>query len=377
MHFEPSEEQKILKKTAEDFLGKECPKDLVRGLVLNGGGYPKNLWHQMAKLGWMGLILPEAYGGSGMTFRDLAILLEVMGYYLCPSPFISTILGGALPILIHGTASQKTEYLPRLAAGEMVLTMAVLEESGVYAAQDIEMSAVRKGDDFVFNGCKLFVPNALDADQILCLTRTGKAIDPAQGLTIFLLSTRTPGLTIKPMKSISHNCQGALVFDNVKIPSQNILGEEGHGWPVVLEALSWAALGQAAEMIGGARAAFDLAKTYAKERIQFDRPIGSFPAIQAYFTDMWILLTGARMLTMKAATNLSKGVIAEGEIAMAKAKAGEAYRTVTTLSHQIFGAIGFCLEHDLHLFHRHAITADHTYGGVEEQHKIIAKAIGL
>lgn len=130
-------------------------------------------------------------------------------------------------------------------------------------------------------------------------------------------------------------------------------------------------------MVGGAQVAFDLAMPYAKERIQFDRPIGSFPAIQSYFTDMWIILTGARMLTMKATTNCGKGVAAQGEIAMAKAKAGEAYRLVTTLSHQIFGAIGFCMEHDLHLFHRQAITAAQTYGGAEEQREIIAGAIGL
>lgn len=378
MNFELSEEQRILKKSAEDFLGKQCPKDMVRELVLSGGGHSQDLWRQMAELGWMGLMLPEEYEGSGLTFQDLAILLEVMGYHLCPSPFIPTVLTGALPILRHGNDSQKKDYLPKVAAGEMVLTMAVLEESGAYDASDMEVSAFREGEAFVLSGLKLFVPDALAADHILCLARTSQQADPEQGLSVFLLPTKqTAGLVIKPMKTISHDSQCALVMDRVKVAASNILGEEGRGWPLVLESMSQAALGRAAEMVGGAQAAFDLAMAYAKERVQFDRPIGTFPAIQAYFTNMWIALRGARMMTMKAATNLSKGMAAGGEIAMAKAKASEAYRMVTTLSHQVFGAIGFCLEHDLHLFHRNAIVADHAYGGSMEQRKQVAKAIGL
>ncbi|MDY6851392.1 MAG: acyl-CoA dehydrogenase family protein, partial [Thermodesulfobacteriota bacterium] len=189
MDYNLTEEQSILKKTAGDFLKKECPKELVRELDESEKGYSPELWSKMAGLGWMGLMLPEQYGGSEFSFLDLTMLIEEMGYNICPGPFISTSILGGQPILTAGTEEQKQEILPKVATGEMILTMALTEPDAGFDAASIKAGAVLDNDEYVINGTKLFVYDANVADYLLCVARTSEESNPEKGVTIFLVKT--------------------------------------------------------------------------------------------------------------------------------------------------------------------------------------------
>lgn len=377
MDYNLTEEQSILKKTAGDFLKKECPKELVRELDENDKGYSPELWSKMAELGWMGLMLPEQYGGSEFSFLDLTILIEEMGYNICPGPFISTSILGGQPILTAGTEEQKQEILPKIATGEMILTLALTEPNAGYDASSIKAGAVLDNDEYVINGTKLFVYDAHVADYLLCVARTSEGSNPEAGATIFLVKTDTPGVTVTLLKTIARDKQCEIVFDNVRVPQKNIIGEVGQGWPVVKDTLEKAMIARCAEMIGGAQAASDLAREYAKERVQFEHPIGSFQAIQHHFANMWITINGSRNLIYKAAWKIAQGLPASRDVAIAKARTGETYREVTTLGHQIFGGIGFTMEHDMHLYHRRSVAGDLSFGNTDYQREEVAKGLGL
>jgi alkylation response protein AidB-like acyl-CoA dehydrogenase len=377
MDFELMEEQRILQKSARDFLAKECPKSLVRELDESPDGHSHELWEKMVGLGWQGLILPEEFGGSQWTFLDLTILFEEMGKGLCPGPYFSTVLLGALPVLQAGTDQQKKELLPLVAAGKTILTMALTEAEGGLEPSGIQTRAEGQGDDFVLNGTKLFVPDAHLADKMLTAARTGEGGPAGEGLTVFLVDSGLDGLSVEPLETIARDRQCEVRFENVRVPASAILGRENQGWPVIARTLEYASIGRAAEMVGQAQAAMDMALAYTKERTQFGRPIGSFQAMQHYMADMWLDVNGARNLVYKAAWKASQGWPVGQEAAMAKAKAGLVCRKTTTVSHRIFGAISFTMEHDLHLYHRRVLCGDMAFGSSEAQLEKVAQGLGL
>lgn len=372
-----SEEQEMLKKSARDFLQKECPKQLVRQLDESDTGYSPDLWKKMAELGWMGLVFPEKYGGSGGSFLDLIVLLEEMGYNIVPGPFFSTVILGGLTILAAGNEVQKKEFLPKIASGKMLLTLALTEPSARYDAASVKTKAVAGNDGYVINGIKLFIPDANVADYILCVARTKDGKDPEDGITIFLVDAKSPGVKCTLLKTLARDKQCEVVFDNVSVPQRNILGELNQGWPVVKETLQKATVAKCAEMVGGAQAALEMAVQYAKERVQFNRPIGSFQAIQHYCANMVTDVDGARFITYKAAWRVSEGLPCDMDVAIAKAWTGEACCRVTLLAHQIFGAIGFTMDHDIHLYYRRAKAGDIAFGDGNFQRAIVARELGL
>ncbi len=378
MDFDLNEEQKILQNSAGDFLKKECPKDLVRRLIETGEPHDPGLWRKMAELGWMGLHLPETFGGTGWSFLDLAVLLEEMGYHLCPGPFVSTVVLGATPVLEGGTEAQKQEILPKVAAGEKILTLAMTEADGGCEPGAFQACRARRdGEGWLLEGTKVFVPDAGTAETILVLARTGEGGDPAEGLTLFRVERESPGVTVTPLKTISKDPQYEVALEKVRVGADAVIGPEGGAWPLVKAALDRAAVARAAETVGVIRATLDLTLAYANERVQFGRPIGSFQAIQHYLADMWVDLLGTRNLVYKAAWKISTGEPASGEVSMAKVRAGEMGRKATTVGHRIFGAIGFTMEHDLHLYYRRALANDLTFGDSEFHHEQVAKSLGL
>ncbi len=377
MDYELTEEQKILQKSAADFLKKECPKELVRQVAETDEKYSPELWHKMAELGWMGLHLPEEYGGTGWSFLDMAVLLEEMGYNICPGPFISTTLLGATPIRESGTEDQKQAILPKVVGGELILTMALTEADGGCEPAALRVGAGSADDGWVIDGVKLFVPDASVADCILCVARTNDAADPEKGLTLFLVKRDRPGVSVTPLKTISRDNQCEVVFDKVRVGGDSVVGRVDHAWPVVKAALDKAAVARAAETVGAIRAALDLTLAYAKERVQFGRPIGSFQAMQHYLADMWVDMLGTRNLVLRAAWKLSTGEPADKEVSMAKIRAGEMGRKTTTTGHRIFAGIGFTMEHDLHLYHRRTVAGDILLGDADFHHERVARALGL
>ena len=372
-----SEEQEMLKTSARDFLQKECSKQLVKQLDESDTGYSPELWRKMAELGWMGLIFPEKYGGSGGSFLDLIVLLEEMGHNILPGPFFSTVVLGGLTVLAAGSEEQKKEFLPKIANGEMILAFALTEPSASYDAASIKAKATAHNDDYIINGTKLFVLDANVADCILCVARTKETKNPEDGITIFLVDAKSPGIKCTLLKTLARDKQCEIVLDNVTLPKKNILGKLDQGWPIVKDTLQKATAAKCAEMVGGAQAALEMTVKYAKERVQFNRPIGSFQAIQHYCANMVTDVDGARFITYKAAWELSEGLPATKDVAVAKAWTSEAYGRVTLLAHQIFGAIGFTMDHDIHLYYRRAKAGEIMFGDGDFQRATVAQELGL
>ena len=377
MDFGLSEEQEMLKTSARDFLQKECPKQLVRQLDESDEGYSRELWRKMAGLGWMGLPFPEKYGGGGGSFLDLVVLLEAMGYNVVPGPFFSTVVLGGMTLLAAGNEGQKKELLSKVAGGKLILTLAMTEPNARYEAASVKTTAALHDGKYVINGTKLFIQDANVADYLLCVARTKTTGKPENGITIFLVDSKAPGVKCTLLKTMARDKQCEVVFDNVAVPKENMVGGLNRGWQIVQDVLQKAVVAKCAEMVGGAQAALDMAVAYAKERVQFNRPIGSFQAIQHYCANMVSDVDGSRFVTYKAAWKVSEGLPATMDVAIAKAWTGAAYSRVTLLAHQIFGAVGFTMDHDMHLYYRRAKAGEIMFGDGAFQRAIVARELGL
>jgi alkylation response protein AidB-like acyl-CoA dehydrogenase len=372
-----SEEQEMLSKSARDFLADKCPKTLVREMEEDEQGYPPELWKEMAELGWLGLPFPEKYEGGGFSFLDLIVLLEEMGRACLPGPFLSTVVLGGLPIMEWGGEEHKQHFLPQISKGEAILTLALTEPSASYDAASIRTSATPEGEDYLISGIKLFVPDAHIADWIICVTRTAETANPEEGITLFLVDAKSPGISTLVLRTIAGDKQCELTLERVRVPRGNILGQFGKGWEMVKRIMEWAALAKSAEMVGGNQQVMEMTVNYAKERIQFDRPIGSFQAIQHYLADMSIDVDSARVSLYKAAWMLSEGLPCTNEISVAKGWISDAYRRVATQAHQIHGAIGFTKEHDLELYFRRAKAGEVFFGDTDFHREVVAQQLGL
>jgi len=372
-----SEEQEMLKKMARDFLTNRCPKTLVKEMEASEKGYSPELWQEMAGLGWMGLVLPEKYGGGGMSFLDLSVLLEEMGRSCLPGPFLSTVVLGSLPILDIGNEEQKGEYLPKIASGEAIFTLALTEPNAKYDAASIAVKATADNNDYIINGTKLFVPDAHIVDYLLCVARTNELAKPENGITIFLVDAKSSGIGCAVLKTIASDKLCEVVFDQVRVPKKNILGQLDQGWSEVQKIIERAAVAKCCETLGGIQQMLEMTVNYAKERKQFDRPIGSFQVIQHYCANMATDVDGSRFSTYQAAWTLSEGLPCTKEVAIAKAWLSEACKRVTALAHQIHGAIGVTIDHDLQFYTRRANAAEATFGDADFYREIIAQEMGL
>jgi len=376
MEFGLTEEQEMLKTMARDFLEKECPKTHVRAMMDDEKGYSPEIWQKMAEVGWLGLVLPEEYGGAEMNFRDLTILCEEMGRALLPSPFISTLFLVGLPILAAGTEEQQQEFLPKIASGEIICTLAALEESGDLWADDIQTKAVLNGDDYLINGTKLFVPDARSADYILCAARTRRATNSEEGITLFLVDAKEWGIYMTPLKTMDETRKLCEVsFTDVAVPARNILGELHQGWPILKQAALQATIALCAEMVGGGEMVLDMTVNYAKDRIAFGVPIGSFQAIKHKCADMLTLLEYARSL-MEGAAEAIKDDSPDASVivSMAKSFCGDTYKQVTNEGIQIHGGIGFTWDHDMHLYFKRARSSDTAFGDSNYHRELVAQS---
>jgi alkylation response protein AidB-like acyl-CoA dehydrogenase len=372
-----SEEQELLQGSVRDFLQKECPIRLVRAMEDDERGYDPNLWKQMGDLGWLGLVLPEEYGGSGATMMDLVVLLEEFGRALVPSPFVPTVLQVGLPLLWAGSDQQRRAYLPKLARGELIGTMAWHEPSATSQPSGIETTATQQGENYILNGTKLCVPFAHVADFLLMVARTGTGATPADGITLFLVDAKSAGIAITKLGTIADDHQCEVLLKDVSVPRHQMLGEAGEGWAIVEQVLQYGAVAKCAEMVGIAQQAFDISLNYAKTRVQFGRPIGSFQAIKHKLANMVIDVDGSRYVTYHAAWLLSEGLPAGHEIAVAKAWTNEACRRVVKEGQQVHGGIGYTKEYDLQLYTRRAKAAEIAFDDSDTHREAVATSLGL
>jgi alkylation response protein AidB-like acyl-CoA dehydrogenase len=370
-----TEPQEMLKKMARDFLTTECPKKLVRDMEEDEKGYVPELWLKMAELGWQGLPFPEECGGGGGSFLDLAVLVEEMGRACLPAPFFSTVVLGGFCVLEAGSEGQKKEYLTRVANGDLIMTLALTEESGRYDAEGISLPARVKGDSFVIDGTKMFVPDAHVSQWIVCVARTGSGGKPEEGIGLFLVKNEGPAVACTVLPSLSKDKQCEVRFQGFIVPPANVLGKPDKGWEVVERVMRRASVAKSIEMIGGAQQVLEMTVAYAKERVQFDRPIGSFQAVQHHCANMAIDIDVARYLSYLAAWKLDEGLPCTAEAAAAKAWTSDAYRRVAALGHQVHGAIGFTLDHDMQLYSRRAKAAEVALGDSDFHRGILAREL--
>ena len=371
-----TETQEILKKMARDFLTTECPKTLVRKLEQSEEGYSPEVWKKMAELGWMGLIIPEEYGGMGYTFQDLIVLLEEIGRNILPGPLIATITSTFL-ILEAGTEEQKKELLPKIAQGELILTTALLEGEGVFDASGITIEATPKGDDWLINGTKLFVEMAHVANHIICVTRTKDRTAPEKGITLFIVDSKATGISYEVMPTTAADKLCEVRFNNVTVPKKNIIGNVDEGWPVVEMMLRKGAIAKCAESLGAIESCVEMTVAYSKERTQYDRPIGAFQALQHKMADMWTAMETSRYLIYEAAWMESEGLPCAKEASMAKAYVNEVYKDVSKWAVRLHGAIATSDDHDIPFYYRRSKAADIAFGGTDFHREIVAQKIGL
>lgn len=347
MNFELSEEQQMLKQAARDFLEKECPEKLVREAENSDSGYSPELWKRAADLGWLGLIYPETYGGSGMSILDMAILYEEMGRALLPSPHLSTVILGGLTILEAGNENQKADILPKIVKGETILALALSEPETTWdgkgwLAEGVTVPAVAHGDKYVISGTKLFIHDARIADYLLVAAKTGKEAKAENNVTVFLIDAKSPGITYTTLRTtVGDNRQSEVVFDNVEVPGKNIIGKLHGGWATLEKVVKVGAVLLSAQMVGSAEKAMELAVDHAKTRIQFDMPIGIHNWVQEYCIMAFADVQGTRNLVYEAAWMLSQGMPCDLEVAMAKARANEACVDAHWQAHQVLAGVGF------------------------------------
>jgi alkylation response protein AidB-like acyl-CoA dehydrogenase len=369
-----SESQQSLKDAARAFLEAECPMDLVRRVEEDGRGYSPEMWQKIAAQGWPGLAVPQPYGGRGGSFLDVCVVYEEMGRALTPGPFMDVVLSAYL-VLELGSNAQKQALLPDLASGRQICTVALTEADATYEPEGIACRAESRGDDWLLNGTKLFVTNAQAADKLLVLARTGSSGE--QGLSLFIVDRAAAGVSVTPLRTLANDGQCEVVLEDVTVPAAGLLGPRDGAWPAVRRHIARAAALTCVWSVGGAERVLEMTTEYAKTRVQFDRPIGTFQAISHKCADMAIDVDGMRFVAYHAAWSLSEALESGYETAVAKAWCSDAYQRVTASGHQVHGGIGFTKAHDMQMYYRRAKAADLAFGDADYHRERVAQALGL
>jgi alkylation response protein AidB-like acyl-CoA dehydrogenase len=379
MHFTFTAEQQQLRATARAFLAKACDSTAVRAAMESALGYDEKLWAQIAgELGWTAVVIPERCGGLGLSWVELAALQEVIGETLAPSPFFASVCLAANAILAAGDAAQQEQLLAGIAEGRTRGALALSEASGRWDAAGIAATCERAGGDYVLRGEKRYVVDGASADVLVVAARAPGSQD-ARGISLFVLPASTPALAREAVPTLDSTRRLAtLRLDAVRIPASARLGAEGSAWPRLELTLQRAAVALAAEQLGGAQRALDLAVAYAKERFQFGRPIGSFQALKHELADVMVRVEAARSAVYYAAcVAAAESEALPAAASMAKAAATEAFSFATATALQVFGGVGFTWEYDVHLYFKRARSSATLLGDVSWHRELVARAIGL
>ena len=370
-----SEEQEMLREFARDFLEKECPESLVREMEEDERGYSPDLWRKMAEQGWTGLIVPEAYGGVGMTYLDLVILVEEFGRALVPGPFIPNCVA-TIALLEAASEAQKQAYLPAIAAGSQMWTLAFTEPSGRFDAAGVRLAARRDGDSYVLNGTKLFIRDSHVIDKLVVVARTAGSGD--DGVSLFAVDARAPGVRHTPVRTIASDKQNEVKLEDVRVPASDLLGEEGKAWPVFQRIAQKATVIECAYLVGLSQMAFDITLNYTKERVQFGRPIATFQALQHRAADAATDVDSSRYVTYKAAWAIAEEEPdVDEQVHLAKAWVSEASRRVVAAAQQMHGGIGFTKDYKIQLYFRRQKAAELAWGDADHHRELIAQGLGI
>ena len=370
----PSEEEQMLKNVAREFLEAEVSTALVREMELDGLGYPPALWKQMADLGWLGMSIPEQFGGQGLPITYLGLILEEAGRVMAPVPLHSTMVA-ALTLAAIGTDQQKQDILPAVSDGSMVLTWAVQERDARLIPDAIELDAKADGDGWILNGTKMFVDNFVVAERCLIAARTSPKSGSSQGISLFIVDPNGNGVNQTALVTLAKDKQSRVDFKDHRIERTALVGELDEGWPLVEAMLDRGTALLCCQMVGAARKDAEMAIEYAKNRVAFGRPIGSFQSVQHMLADMLLHVDGGEMLTFEALWKMDEGLPASVQVSQAKAFCNEKCESVVRTSQVIHGGIGFMMEFDLHLWFRRVTSWSLRLGTTYDHRARIASAL--
>lgn len=360
-----TEEQQLLRDSARDFIDAKAPVTAFRALrdSNDAKGFSPDLWKEMVDLGWAGILIPEEFGGLDFGMQGLGLVLEETGKTLTASPLISTVLTCGSALILGGNDAQKQEYLPKIAAGDILMSLA-LEENAHHAPANIATKAEKSGDGFTISGRKTFVIDGHIADHLIVVARTSGAKEEANGLTLFLVPANANGIAITRTTMVDSRNAANVELSNVSVSADAVLGNVDGGSSLLEQVLDRARIGLAAEMLGSAQHVFDETLTYIKERKQFGVVIGQFQALQHRAAKMFTELELCRSIVLEALTAVDQNANNISLLAsLAKGKVSEAFHLIAREGVQMHGGVGMTDEYDVGLYLKRSAVVEQAFGG--------------
>jgi len=381
MDFSFTQDQDALRSHARDLLAANCTPEYVENCDRERRP-PREAYEAVGKQGWLGLIVPEEYGGAGGSAIDVAILLEEAGrqFEELAMWMFRTMTYGGYAVMAHGNDEQKNRFLPAIAKGDISVCFALTEpDSGSDAAALTTRATADTDGNYVINGQKVFTSGMDISDYCLLVTRTARKEKKQDGITVFMVDTKTPGIDIQKIETLGHHAIGTtqVFYNDVKVPASNMIGKLDGGWAVTDACLWYERLCLSAARTGTASAAFELALDYAKTRKQFGQTIGKFQAISHKLADMKVMLDVSRTMVYRFAWLMSEGKATRHDASVLKLYTSEAYKSVADMGLQIHGGYGYCMEFPMQRFFRDSRLATLGAGSSEIQRNIIARSLGL
>lgn len=359
-----TEEQEMLREAARGFLETRAPVSALRKLrdARDEVGFSRDLWKEMAEMGWAGVLIDEEFGGSDFGFVGAGVIAEEMGRTLTASPFLSTSILAATALKKYASKAHRQEHLPKIAAGDLVMALAV-DEKNKHAPSKTALSAEKSGNAFRLSGEKTFVADGHVADKLIVAARTAGAPGEEAGITLFLVDAQAKGVARERTIMVDSRNAARIRFDGVEATGDDVIGEVDGGWQALEGILNAGRAGLAAEMSGAAQRAFEMTVGYLKERTQFGRPIGSFQGLQHRAAHLYCELELVKSATLKALQVLDDSFEMAGAFcALAKAKAGEVAKLASQEAVQMHGGIGMTDEHDIGLYMKRIRVAQEMFG---------------
>ncbi len=360
-----TEEQDLLQQTAREFVTKNSSLRRIRALRDGHDpvGYSRELYGEMAKLGWLGITFPEEYGGLALGYTELMVILEELGRGLLPEPLLSTVLLGGSTIATAGSPAQRKALLPALINGELLVTLTTQEPRSRYNPFHIETSAARDGSGWVLNGTKIQVPDGVGADRLIVPARTRGDVADRAGITLFLVDTKASGVSVERQWRIDARNTALVRLEGVRVGEADAIGAVDAGGDTLGAVIDQATIGVCAEMLGGMTAALEMTLDYLKTRVQFGVVIGTFQALKHRAANMYIETELARSAVFAAHKALDKKSPEVARLAsIAKARCSDAFVLIGNEGVQMHGGIGMTDEHDMGFFIKRARAAEVTFG---------------
>lgn len=344
LDLELTEGEAILRKTALDFLRRDASKDVLQRLLDTDTGVTDDLWRKAVGMGWLGIVIPQEYGGSGYPLTSAGVLFEALGTAPLPGPYFSSGILSSLIVLHAGSEAQKSELLPALARGREIMALALTEPSCSWDPASIETTAAGRNGDFVLDGTKLFTMDAQAATKFIVVARTERAANRDAGISLFLVDSKSEGVSVRRLPGFLAGQAFEVRLNGVKVPRSAMLGDQNAGWTPLEQAIVEAAPVLCAYKAGGCQAVIDMTLEYSRIRVQFGQAIGKFQRVQDMIIDMLTHSDVARWATYEALWKIDTGQPATESVHLAKALSSHGYWEVCTLGHQVFSGVGYSRE---------------------------------